>query len=190
MEVKRILFRKELKLVTLLLTSMLIASASAAVYYSMVMQPDVTVSTPTIKFVQGDDWPGGSLPSDGTWVRMTLKAYPNATLTYDEPLNISNTDLSNAHTFRLRHLSISPASGSQSVSNFTFINFVIKDNTGATRALFYYNTTTDDWNLPGTTPYLSVNANTAWTLYVQTKAAAGATTSIEANIQIAVDVEE
>lgn len=190
MEIKKIVFRKEMKLVTLLLTSLLIASASAAVYYSMIMQPQVTVSQASIIFVQGADYPtGSSWGTNSTWVRLALKAYPNATLTYDKPLNVSNTTGA-SHTFRLRHVSISPASGTESVSNFTAINFVIKNTAGASQASFNYTTTGDTWNTPASTSYLTLPASTQWAIYVETKAAAGANTNTAADIEIAVDVQE
>jgi len=190
MEIRKLLFRKELKLVTLLLTSLLIASASAAVYYSMIMQPAVTITGASIRFVQGADWPSGSsLGTNSTWVSLALKAYPNATLTYDKPLNVSNTDTA-AHSFRLRHISITPASGNVEVSNFTSIRFAIKNTAGTVQAWFNYTTSGDTWSTPADTSYLSLPASTQWIIYVETKAAAGANTNIVANIQIAVDVQE
>jgi hypothetical protein len=190
MEVRKVLAKKEVKLLTLLLTSLLIASASAAVYYSMIAQPNVTVSGGSIIFVQGEDWPNGSaMGANSTWVSLALKAYPNVTLTYDKPLNISNTTGFN-HQFRLRHVSISPDSGAQEVSNFTFICFVIKDIDGVTQASFNYTTSGDTWSIPATTSYITLPANTQWALCVVTKAAAGANANIALNIQIAVDVLE
>jgi hypothetical protein len=190
MDIRKIPFRKEMKLVTLLLTSLLIASASAAVYYSITMQPAVTISGAAISFAQGSDWPSGSnLGTNATWVSLALKAYPNATLTYDEPLNVSNTD-SVSHTFRLRHVSITPSDGSASVSNFTFINFVVLNTAGASQASFNYTTSVNNWNTPATTSYLTLPATTQWIIYVETKAVAGASDTIVAHIQIAVDVEE
>jgi hypothetical protein len=153
------------------------------------MQPDVTITPATIRFAQGGaDWPTGStLGANSTWVRLALKAYPNATLVYDKPLNISNTDTS-SHTFRLRHVSITPASGNAQVSNFTFIRFVVKNVAGVSQASFNYTTSSDTWTTPSTTSYLTLPASTLWAIYVETKAAAYANTNIVANIQIAVDV--
>jgi len=111
-------------------------------------------------------------------------------LTYEQPLNISNTDGSSSHQFRLRHISITPASSSVSVSNFTFIKFVIKNAAGVSQASFNYTTSGDNWNIPSTTSYLTLPENTDWILYVETKAAAGATKDIAASIVIAVDVQE
>jgi len=175
---------------TLLLTSMLIATASAAVYYSMIMQPVVTITGAVIVFAQGDDWPSGStMGTNNTWVSLALNAYPNATLTYEEPLNVSNTDSAD-HSFRLRHVSITPPNGNPDVGNFTFINFVVKNAAGNSQASFNYTRTGNNWNTPSTTSYMILPANTQWIIYVETKAAAGAAEDIAASIVIAVDVLE
>lgn len=184
MDVRKIRYKRPLKLLTLLVTSMLIATASAAVYYSMNMQPTVTISQATVIFEEGTDWPGGSMGTNSTYVSLTIKAYPNATLTYDEPLKIKNTDLSSAHNVRLRHISITPASGSASVSNFTFIDFTLNS------VDFDYTTTGDAWNTPSDMAYQSLPANTAWAVKIETKAAAGATDALTCTIVIAVDVQE
>ena len=179
-----LLSKKPVKFLTLLLTAMLVASASAAVYYSLSMQPTVTISQATVIFEQGNDWPtGSSLGTNSTYVSLAIKAYPNATLTYDEPLNISNTD-SSAHNVRLSHVSITPASASASVSNFTFINFTLNS------VDFDYTTTGDTWNTPSDMSYQSLPDNTEWALKIETKAAAGATDALTCTITIALDVQE
>jgi hypothetical protein len=189
MDFRKIETSKSIKLLFVLLTSLLIASVSAAVYYSMIMQPSISVSGATIVFVSGNDWPSGStLGSNSTWVSLSLKAYPNATLCYDQPLNISNTD-SESHTFRLRHASITPATGDAQVANFTFFNFVVENTAGVTQASFNYTTTGTTWNTPSNTAYLTLPANTQWVVYVETKATAGAN-AVTANLQISVDVTQ
>jgi len=169
---------------------MLIATASAAVCYSMLMQPAVTITGAPIRFAQGNDWPSGStMGTNQTWVSLALKAYPNVTLIYEQPLNVSNTDLA-SHTFRLRHVSITPADGNPDVGNFTFINFVVKDAAGVSQASFNYTVSGTTWITPSTTSYLTLPANTQWIIYIETKAVAGALGNIVANIQISVDVTE
>lgn len=181
--------KKSVKMLILILSSLLIASVSASIYYSMIMQPSVTVTSATVVFVQGQtDWPSGStMGSNSTWVSLALKAYPNATLTYDDPLNISNTDAS-AHNFRLRYVSITPVNGTATNGNFTAINFVIENTVGVAQASFNFTTSGNDWITPATTGYLSLPASTQWVLYVQTQAAPSAN-AVTANLQIAVDVQ-
>jgi len=167
----------------------LIGTASAAVYYSVLMQPSVTITGATVIFVAGNDWPiGSTLGTNSTWVSLALQAYPNATLTYDQPLNISNTDTS-SHLFRLRNVSITPASGTSSVGNFTSINFFVENTAGVVQANFYYNTTGTTWNTPATTSYMTLPASTAWIISVQTTAAAGASSIVASNLDISVDVQ-
>jgi hypothetical protein len=181
--------KKSVKLLILLLSSLLIASASASVYYSMIMQPSVTVTGATIVFAQGNDWPSEStMGSNSTFVSLALKAYPNATLIYDQPLNISNTD-SASHQFRLRHISITPATGNAQVANFTFFNFVVEDAAGVAQASFNYTITGTTWNTPTTTSSMTLPANTQWIIYVETKATGGAN-AVTANLQISVDVTQ
>jgi len=187
---KKTLLRKETTLITLPLTSALIGTAIAAVYYMLTMQPIVTINGAPVRFVLGSDAPtGSSLGTNATYAKLALKAYPNATLIYDQPLNVSNTDGS-GHQFRLRHVSITPASGSASVGNFTFINFVVKDKTGVYQASMNYTTSGNSWSItPSETSYMSLPASTQWIIYIETKAKAGAWNNIAANIQIAIDVQ-
>jgi len=172
---------------------MLIASASAAVYYSLTMEPKVTISQASVQFAQGSDWSkvAGSIGTNNTWCSLSLKAYPNATLTYEQPLNISNT-AGTSKNIKLRHVSISPDSGDASVSNFTFVKFVLLDASGnaVSGGSFNYTTSGDTWNLPSSMSYKTIPATTEWTVWIETKAAAGATKDIVASIVIAVDVQE
>jgi hypothetical protein len=176
--------RKYLDLIVLLMISVFVVSASAAVYYSMNMQSMVTIGQAAVTFDQGNDWPSGSsLGANDTYVSLSIKAYPNATLTYDEPVNITNNDSVN-HTVRLSHFSITPVSGSASVSNFTFINFTLNGDD------FDYTTTGDNWNTPSNMGYQTLPNGTSWAVKIETKAAAGATNALTCTIVIAVDVEE
>ncbi len=189
MQVKKILSSKSMKFLTLLLTSLLIASASAAVYYSLTWEPRVTVQgAPAVGFTSGDDTPAGSTVNSA-WARLLLKSYPNATLTYDEGMNVSNTDSAD-HQIRLRHLGISPTSGNEAVSNFTTIRFTLIAQNGTTITTFEYSTTGDTWNTPATTSYYVIPASEEWTLKVETLSPAAATADTEANLQIALDVLE
>lgn len=188
MNIKNIKITKSSKFLILLLSSLIVGAANAAVFYSMAMQPAVSITTADVIFVAGNDYPtGSSLGQNSTWVYLALNAYPNATLTYEQPLNISNTDTA-SHTFRLRHITITPSNGSAQVGNFTFINFVVQDTAGAAQNSFNYTTAGNDWITPPTTSYMTLPASTTWILYVETGAAAGAN-DVTANIQIAVDVQ-
>jgi hypothetical protein len=188
-ELRKIPFKKSMKLLTLLLTSMLIATASAAVYYSLTAEPQVTVTGLTVKFTNGTDTSTGSTVYD-TWCRLALKSYPNATLTYDEAVNLTNTDGSNAHSVQLRHVSITPDGSSYVGGNFTSMTFYLIDENGTQQTSFAYTNNGTDWTTPSATGYYSIPAGEDWAIKVETLSPAGATVGTVCNIEIAVDVQE
>jgi hypothetical protein len=83
MELKQIHAKKSVKLLFLLLTSLLIFVASAAVYNYMYLQGTVTVGTAQIIWVKGSGAPSGTTITGGL-VTMGLDAQPglNQTTTY------------------------------------------------------------------------------------------------------------
>ena len=181
--------RKVLRLLCFLLSGLLVMTVSAAVYYSLSMQPSVTISAAVVAFKEGNDWKSGwSMGTNNTWCSLALKAYPNATLTYEQPLNLNNTGT--AANIKLRTVSISPDSGDPSVSNFIFINFTLHDETGAIMGSLNYTTSGGNtWSTPSMS-YVTMDASDEWYISIQTKAAAGAQADVVANIEIAVDVQE
>jgi hypothetical protein len=190
MKIRNMLSKKSAKLLMLLVINMLVVAASAAIYYGMIMQPSVTITPALVQFVAGEDWPSGSeLGNNGTWARLSLNAYPNVTVVYEQPINVSNTD-SLAHDIRLRHVGISPASGDASISNFTKIAFILINQNGNSVASFNYTTTGDDWDTLPTMDWQSLDANTQWTIRIEITTAANANENVAVNIQIALDVIE
>lgn len=187
MKIMNIRMKRSAKFLLLLVSSLVVALANAAVFYSLSMQSGVTITNATVYFVSGNDFPtGSSIGSNSTWAYLALKAYPNITLTYEQPLNISNTDTA-SHTFRLRHVTITPANGSAQIGNFTFINFVVQNQAGVFQGSFNYTTSGNNWITPSPTSYMTLPASTTWIIYVETKAAPSAN-AVTANIQIVVDV--
>jgi len=190
MEIRNLLSRKSAKLVTLLLLNLLVVTASAAIYYGMILQPGIATTGAAVQFVAGADWPtGSSMGNNGTWASLSLNAYPNVTLYYEKPINVSNTD-SSAHDIRLRHVLISPASSDASISNFTKIAFILVDPSGSSQASFNYTTTGDDWDSFPTMAWQSVPASTQWAIRIEIATAASANDNITVDLQIALDVEE
>jgi len=179
---------KSTRFLLLLMLSIVIGLANAAIFYSLTFSSTVSITDPTVIFVQGDDFPSGSdIGDNSSTAYLALAAYPNITLTYEEPLNISNTDIA-GHLFRLRHIAISPANGTADVGNFSYICFTILDAGGSSQGVFNYTTTGNDWITPATTSDMTLPASTQWILYVETKAAASAN-DVAASITIAVDVQ-
>ena len=182
--------RKSIKLGMLLISALLIATTSTNVYYGILQENSVGIVEAKVHFTAGDDSTaaGYSPGLNETYCSLSLNAYPNVTLYYDQAVNVTNTDAA-AHNVRLRHVSITPASGTDSVGNFTSIEFNLVNVAGTEQLTLTYNTTGDNWNTPATTGYVSLPAGTEWTIQVETKAAAGASAE-SCNIEFAIDVDE
>jgi hypothetical protein len=190
LKIKNIKLKKSSKFLILLLASILVGTANAAIFYSLTMQPQVTVSTPVIKFQTAPDEPSGSTVTDA-WCCLTAKSYPNATLTYEKAVYLNNTDSVNPHSFMLRYISITPANGNPDVANWNSIKFLVYNSSGYVFSLNFTVSGTN-WVLApvsGQTAYYSIPASTVWWIRLETLSPATATKSKACNIEIAVDVE-
>ena len=189
MNLKGLPFKRSAKFLTLLLTSILIASVSAAVYYSLGMTSTISTATTDVWFVKGVDnaTAGVSLSPDNTTALLTdLKAYPNASFTYVDPIRVRNNHTSNSYSVRL-----SPVSLSGNDTEFVFVKFMLRNGTSddnATLATLWYNCSGSDWTVPSATSWVSMPADTEWAITVQTKAVDSAA-SASVDIEIAVDVQ-
>ncbi len=189
--IKSIKLKKSSKFLLLLLTSILVGTANAAIFYSLTMQPQVTVSIPVIKFDSAPDEPSGSTVNDA-WCCLTANSYPNATLTYEQAVYLNNTDGVSPHSFRLRYVSITPANGTSDVANWNSIKFLVYNSSGLVFSL-NFTVSGSDWILApgsGQTNYYSIPAGTVWWIRLETLSPATATEGKVCNIQIAVDVEQ
>jgi hypothetical protein len=165
---------------------MLVVSASAAIYYAMLAQATATVAAASVYFKAGKDSSGIlTFGTNNTYASLSLSAYPNVTLYYDEAVNVTATA---AKQVRLRHVSITPIDGNPNVSNFTSIVFRLIAVNGTEVGSLTYTTSGDDWTEPTETSYVAIGAGQEWAIKVETKAAAGATTGVSTTIVIAVDV--
>jgi hypothetical protein len=183
--------RKSIKLGLLLISALLIATTSTNVYYGLLSESSVGIVEAKVHFKAGEDsTAAGYTPgANETYCRLSLNAYANVTLYYEQAVNITNTDTA-AHDIRLRHVTISPTSGDVSVGNFTQIDFRIVDKIGNVLSTLTYDTTGDTWNVPGApTAYATLPASTEWTIQVETRAAPGAN-KVSCWIEIAIDVDE
>jgi hypothetical protein len=183
MEIRKMLFRKEMKLVTLLLTALLIGTASAAVYYSLEMTSTITTQKNAVYFVRGTDWSTAGLviSSDNKSATLSsLKAYANMTMTYDNATLVWNNSTS-SNTVRLR-----PVSLSGTAANFVFINFTLQSSP---RTSLNYTVSGGNWNTPSETPFVTLSPRTGYRIVIETKAATAALPNQIATIKIAVDVQ-
>lgn len=193
MEIKKLLAQKKAVLITLLIASTLIATAVAAVYYSLLMESRVSTNATDVQFVAGGDSTSAGATgysTNGTYVMLgSVKAYPNATLTYEQAINVSNT--SSAHQFRLSHSSIT--NGTSAVSHFYSISFwlVAPNGTTTSTEFKYLNANGDNnWDSPvPTMNYINILASEEWAVKVMTKAKAGAWNNQVVSIAMYLDVK-
>jgi len=97
--------KKSIKLITLLISSLLIASVSANVYYTMFMTATVGVTGNKVQFWEGDDFSnvGGSITDARQKVTFNTMNGQNGSLTtISDPVKINNTDSSSTHTIELK----------------------------------------------------------------------------------------
>jgi hypothetical protein len=179
--------RKYLDLIMLLMISVFVVSASAAVYYSLDMESEITVGTTWVKFVNATDTPAEATVED-SYCMLPLITYPNATVTYEHVVGLNNTDGSDPHSVRLRSASVTP-DAHPDVGNFTSITFYLLDASNNTQTTFEYNQTSNTWNIPPTTGYYSIPAGTEWFIKVETVSPIGAQSGVDCTIVIAIDVQ-
>ena len=177
------IFSKSAKMLVLTLMSILIISATAAVYYSLSTTSTITTATTDVWFVLGEDnvTAGVSLSPDNTTATLTgLKAYPNATFTYTDPLKVRNNHTSASFDIRLR-----PFSLSGNDTEFVFVNFTLQ---GSSLRALNYTCSGSSWTIPSTTSWITIPASTEWSITIETKAKDSAA-SASVTIEIAVDVQ-
>jgi len=183
----RINYKKSLKFITLLITSLLIATVSATVYYSLTMETTITVGATWVKFIEADDTPNGSTVDD-SYCSLSLSSLPNSTIIYEKAVGLNNT-YNGTRTIRLRHVSVTPNATSQ-VSNFTHVKFYLINAAGAVQFSLNYTTSGDNWSTAATSGWVTIPALTTWYIKVETLSPAGATSSTQCTITIAVDVQQ
>ncbi len=179
------MFTKSAKMLVLTLVSVLVLSATAAVYYSLEMTSTITTAANDVYFVKGPDnaTAGVSLFNDNKSARLTLlKAYPNMSMTYDDPIRIRNNHTDTPYNIRLR-----PVTRLGNAAHFVYINFTLQTST---KVSLNYTSNGVTWTDPSTTGFIQVSANTEYTIVVQTMANATATSGQTATIEIAVDIEQ
>jgi len=88
-------YKKSLKLITLLITSILIATVSASIYDYMYLNADVGVEGMSLDWILGSDNATAGTQINGVTAALTeLKGPPNGTRIYADPVRINNTGAS------------------------------------------------------------------------------------------------
>ncbi|MCW3981317.1 MAG: hypothetical protein NWF11_07575 [Candidatus Bathyarchaeota archaeon] len=177
-------FTKSVKMLILTMMSIFVLSATAAVYYSLEITSTVTTAANDIYFVEGTDnaTAGVTIFNDNKSSTLAqLKAYPNITMTYDDPLKVRNNNTGTNHNVRL-----TPVSLVGNAANFVFINFTLQTST---KISLNYTSNGVSWTTPSQTSFAQVDANQEYSIVVQTMANATAAADQTATIEINVDVE-
>jgi len=101
----KINYKKSLKLITLLITSILIATVSASTYSTMFMNATVGVTGNKVQFWEGADFSdvGGSITDARQKVTFSSMNGQNGSLTtISDPVEINNTDSTNGYNIALK----------------------------------------------------------------------------------------
>jgi len=192
MEIRKALSHKSTKFVTLLLSSLLIASASAAMYYSLMMTSTVEVYAPYVVFWVGSDNATKGLVvkfnTPNTTATLTgLRAYPNASFTYTDPVRVRNKGASTAQ------LRLAPyANPSQNPEDFEYVKFLLNATTSGDRKWLNYTSNGASWTSPsGPTDWTTtgIAGGASWPIVVYTKARPDAIGAEKVTIAINFDVD-
>jgi hypothetical protein len=177
-------YKKSLKIVTLLISALIISTASATIYYTLNVAGTATVTdSPTVQLVAGSDLSGATVT--GVSATLAIDALPDVTLIYEEALVVDNTG-TGTPLIRLRHVSISNTSATE----FEFINIVLLDDGAVQKGYINYTGAAATFTVSVSSSFEQMDSNDDWTIRIETKAVSGATNGQTADISIAVDVQE
>ena len=117
-------YKKCLKIVSLIITAILIGSVSAATYIYMYVDGSVTIGTAKLVWTKGTDAPGDATISGGT-VTMDLHVQPGVIQNFTECLFLKNQDAA-AH-----NLTITVTTNVSTSTFDTFKIYIYKNSTGS-----------------------------------------------------------
>jgi hypothetical protein len=125
----KINYKKSLKLATLLITAIIIATVSADVFEQMFMKSTITVEGVEVKYTTGNDTAaaGGTINDPGTEVTFTgMKGKKGSIKTYGQAVNITNLNTTASHDIELK---LSSWNGS-TLNTLKWINVTVYNDTG------------------------------------------------------------
>jgi len=178
-------YKKSLKFVTLLISALLIATVSATAYTTMYMKATpITVQASEVKFTDGNDTEsaGGTINPTGTEVTFgSMTVAPNATKTYTQAVNITNSG--SEHNVTLLTDSVTG-----NLTGFKYINITVYNEAGVKQG--------DSIRISPTlenetsTSKLTIGANKEWSIeWVIVSIDSGAQEGEEVNVIIKMNVE-
>lgn len=174
-------YKKSLKFVTLLITALLIATVSAAVYTQMFLNATVGVAGLSLKCVDGTNANVTSSIVGSTCTLTGLNGYPGQTTIYNDTVRITNAGSSTA-TFN-----ITTTQCQGNTNNLTSIYVKIYNSTD--NSLLY---TLDVWEsnaIGSPLANLQINAGITWKLGWQITWYGNATVSDSVDVALRLDVE-
>ena len=130
-------YKKSLKLITLLVTSLLIATVSASVYYTMFIEATVGVAGNKVQFWEGSDFDGcnGFISDARQKVTFGKMDGINGSLTtITDPVKINNTDGIKGYNVTLK---LDSWTGNSSTVLY-YINITMYDESNATKGNTIY----------------------------------------------------
>lgn len=174
-------YKKVLKLVTLLISSLLIATASASVLNQMFMEATpIGVEGLTLKWVLGNDASdAGTSINEATCTMNGLTGKAGQTSTYQDPVRLNNTGPSTV-TF---NITVQECSGS--TANLTSVEIGIYN---VTNSASIENLTIWDGSTGGPWTNLPIPSKNEWRFQWEITWAANATTSDSATVKLVFDV--
>jgi len=156
--------KKSLKFITLLLSALLIGTASASIYNYMQITATVGVKgTYVVNFYEGNDTSsaGGTITNNRQTVTFTNMEGPNGTLaTYSDAVRICNNDTTAAHNIKLEIES--HTYNGQASSNLDYIKITVYDSGDTEVDSLQLDPHSDDGGDDLATAFNSLDANHAW----------------------------
>jgi hypothetical protein len=154
-------YKKSLKFVTLLISSLLIASVSAATYmYMYVESGQISITTGGLKWLKGPDANVGTTITGNTVTGLSLNVLNGTEQFFNLTLYVKNTDSGTPHTF-----SINVTSSTGATSDFDYMYLKLYDNS-TNSYKNQINLLTSGSMVSG----LTINGNEVWRVSFYTKA--------------------
>jgi hypothetical protein len=175
----RLNYKKSLKIITLLLSSLLIGTVSATVYTQMFLNTTVGVAGLSLEWVKGTNGNVTCSIVGSTCTLTGLKGYPGQTATYNNTVEIKNAGSSTV-TF-----SITTTQCQGSTDNLTSIYVNIYNSTGLFKTLNVWQNNAIGSSLTN----LQIKTGVTWNLGWQITWANNATISDTVNVGLTLAVE-
>jgi len=154
------------------------------------MTSTVSVYQSNVYFVEGSDnnTAGAVLALDSTNTTATitgLRAYPNATFTYENVTLVRNNATSGTTNIRLAP-DVNPSANPE---DFVYVKFALNGTGAGNQGWLNFTSNGSAWSNTDTTSWVTIGTSTQWPVAIITKATAGATISDSVTITIKVDVD-